>query len=126
MTRVLVVDDDEQSRRLVKRALDQMPGAEVMEAEDGEVGLDIAHQRRPDVILLDIKMPNMDGIEFLKRSSRDESLSSVPVMMVTAVSDRQQIIISVSYGARDYVVKPFDPIGLVKKIKRLLADNATR
>jgi DNA-binding response OmpR family regulator len=126
MTRVLVVDDDEQSRRLVRRALGQMPGAEVMEAGDGEEGLDMAHQRRPDVILLDIKMPNMDGIEFLKRSSRDEFLSNVPVRMVTAVSDRQQIIVSVSYGARDYVVKPFDPIGLVNKIKRLLADNAMR
>jgi len=126
MTRVLVVDDDEQSRRLVRRALDKMPGAEVMEAQDGAEGLDVAHQRRPDVILLDIKMPRMDGIEFLKRSSRDESLSDVPVMMVTAVSDRQQIIISVSHGARDYVVKPFDPVGLVTKIKRLLADNAVR
>ena len=120
MTRILVVDDDEFSRALLRKTLNRLPDTNVVEAENGAQAIAIAHRGKLDLILLDIMMPVMDGIEFLKRSSADEELSRVPVVMITAVTDRESIVASVSHGARDYITKPFDPLGVRARVKRLL------
>lgn len=126
MTRVLIVDDDVNSRVLLRKLLYNMPRTDVIEAENGAEAMDMAREQRPDLILLDIMMPVMDGIEFLKRCAADEQLSKIPVIMVTALAERDRIIDSVSHGARDYVVKPFDSVGLRTKVAKLLKDSASR
>jgi CheY-like chemotaxis protein len=126
VTKVLVVDDDPNSRVLLRKILSSMPKTEVIEAEDGAEALELARQRKPDLVLLDIMMPVMDGIEFLKRCAADEQLSKIPVMMVTALADRDRIIASVSHGARDYIVKPFDSTGLRSKVAKVLKESVAR
>ena len=126
MTKILVVDDDVAIRVLLRRTLGSMPDAEIIEAENGAEALGLAHEQRPDLILLDIMMPVMDGIEFLKKSAANEQLSRIPVMMISALAERERIIDSVSHGARDYIVKPFDPLGLRTKVTKLLRESAMR
>jgi DNA-binding response OmpR family regulator len=126
MIRILVVDDDEFCRSLLRKTLNRLPETKVIEAENGEEAMAIAHEGKLDLILLDIMMPVMDGIEFLKHSAADEQLSGVPIVMITAVTDRESIVASVSHGARDYITKPFDPRGVRARVKRLLDECSAR
>jgi len=120
MARILIVDDDPSSRTLLRITLSQMNDTEFIEAEDGAEAMSLAQDQKLDLILLDIMMPVMNGIEFLKRSAADERLSGIPVVMVTALTEREMIVETVMLGARDYVVKPFDPQGLRVKVTELL------
>ena len=126
MIRILVVDDDEFCRSLLKKTLNRLPETKVVEAENGAQAIAIAHEGKLDLILLDIMMPVMDGLEFLKRSAADEQISGVPIVMITAMTDRASIVASVSHGARDYITKPFDPRGVRAKVKRLLDECTSR
>ena len=114
--RVLVVDDDDDIRGLVRTLLERA-GAVVYDAPDGREGLREFHARRPDLVILDVAMPAMDGWQVLDRI-RD--MSDVPVIMLTARADELERVRGLQAGADDYVVKPFGKQELVARVQALL------
>jgi DNA-binding response OmpR family regulator len=123
-SRVLVVDDDEDIRSLVRTLLER-GGAVVRDAPNGREGLREFHSWRPDLVILDVSMPEMDGWNVLERI-RD--MSDVPVLMLTARGDELERVRGLQAGADDYVVKPFGRQELVARINALLrrASRETR
>jgi DNA-binding response OmpR family regulator len=114
--RVLVVDDDDDIRTLVAELL-QRAGLDVDQASDGRAGLRAFHQSPPDLVVLDVSMPGLDGWQTLERI-RD--LSDVPVMMLTARGAELERVRGLQAGADDYMVKPFGRQELVARVQALL------
>ncbi len=104
---VLVVDDEEQNRSLLRDPLEAR-GYEVEEAEDGVLALRKIAVRPPDVILLDLMMPNMDGFEVCRRLKKDLKTAHIPILIVTALSDRKERLMGIEAGANDFLNKPID------------------
>ena len=104
---VLVVDDEEQNRVLLRDPLEAR-GYEVAEAENGLKALELVAQRLPDVILLDVMMPHMDGFEVCRRIKKDPKTAHIPVLIVTALSDRKERLTGIGAGANDFLNKPID------------------
>ena len=105
---VLVVDDDPLNPRLLTRSLER-DGHRTASAEDGLAALTAAAEDPPDVVLLDIVMPGLDGIEVLRRLKDDPGLRHVPVIMISGVEDTESIVRCIEMGDEDYLPKPFDP-----------------
>jgi DNA-binding response OmpR family regulator len=114
--RILVVDDDDDIRGLVRKLLERS-GAEIREAPNGREGLREFHAWRPDLVVLDVSMPELDGWNVLERI-RD--MSDVPVLMLTARGDELERVRGLQAGADDYVVKPFGKQELVARVQALL------
>jgi PAS domain S-box-containing protein len=112
---VLVIDDDPNVHDLLRRALAKR-GFRVEGATDGSSGIDRARELRPDVILLDVLMPGLDGWSVLSRLKEDEELGDTPVVMVTMLDDRS---LGFALGATDYITKPVEPARLVAVLRRL-------
>ena len=108
MPTILVVDDHEEIREALAEILEE-EGHNILQAADGFQALEIVSHSRPDVILLDIAMPGMDGLETLRRLKDQPESSNLPVIMVTAQGDRQNMVKAVQLGVRDYVTKPWEP-----------------
>jgi DNA-binding response OmpR family regulator len=120
--RVLVVDDDADIRNLVAELL-RRAGHEVTEAENGRGGLRAFHASPPDLVVLDVSMPELDGWQVLERI-RD--LSDVPVLMLTARGDELERVRGLQAGADDYVVKPFGRQELLARVQAILRRSAAR
>lgn len=118
--KVLSVDDSKTIRMIVTRTLKPFDCV-VFEASNGEEGLAVAAAERPDVIILDITMPVMDGITMLSKLREDPDLKSIPVVMLTAESSRENIAQIARLGVRDYLVKPFKDEQLIEKLGRIIA-----
>ena len=116
MTKILVIDDEPSIINLVTAYL-KPEGYEVYTASDGNAGLKAARAFQPDLIILDLMLPGMDGIELLSRLRRE---SDVYVIMLTARTEETDKIVGLSVGADDYVTKPFSPRELVARIKSAL------
>ncbi|SFI51147.1 DNA-binding response regulator, OmpR family, contains REC and winged-helix (wHTH) domain [Paenibacillus sp. UNC496MF] len=116
MTTLLVVDDDPHIRELVRLFLVR-EGFQVVEAEDGEEALRVLGTTQPQLVILDVMMPNMDGWELCRELRRDTEL---PVLMLTAKGETSQKIKGFELGADDYLVKPFEPLELVARVRALL------
>ena len=114
--KVLVVDDEEAIVEFLEMNL-RKEGLEVLQAYTGEEALDLAEHQAPDLILLDIGLPDVDGFEVCRRIRQS---SQVPIIMVTARGDDEDKIVGLGLGSDDYVVKPFNPKILVARIKRML------
>jgi DNA-binding response OmpR family regulator len=114
--RVLVVDDDPDIRNLVAELL-RRAGHDVLEAENGRAGLRVFHASSPDLVVLDVSMPELDGWQTLERI-RD--LSDVPVLMLTARGDELERVRGLQAGADDYVVKPFGRQELLARVQAIL------
>jgi adenylate cyclase len=104
---VLVVDDEEANRVLLKDAL-EVRGYEIAEAENGEQALRQVSEHPPDVILLDVMMPRMDGFEVCRHLKRDQKTAPIPILIVTALSERQERLTGIAAGANDFLIKPLD------------------
>jgi len=113
---LLVVDDEERLRSLVKAYLEQ-EGYHVALASDGDEALRVARQEKPDLIILDLMMPGMDGYEFLRRHKRERN---TPVIMLTAKVDEADTILGLELGADDYVPKPFSLRVLAARVRAVL------
>jgi two-component system alkaline phosphatase synthesis response regulator PhoP/two-component system response regulator VicR len=113
---VLVVDDDPQIVRVVEINLTQ-EGHAVRTAADGEEALAAVAQERPDLIILDVMMPRMDGFETLKRLKADPALAEIPVIMLTARAQDEDVFEGYGTGATWYLTKPFEP-GELRRICR--------
>jgi two-component system alkaline phosphatase synthesis response regulator PhoP len=116
MTKILVIDDEPSIINLVSAYL-KPEGYEVFTAADGNAGLKVARAFKPDLIILDLMLPGMDGIELLSRLRRE---SDVYVIMLTARTEETDKIVGLSVGADDYVTKPFSPRELVARVKAAL------
>ena len=116
MTKILVIDDEPSIINLVSAYL-KPEGYEVYTASDGNAGLKAARAFKPDLIILDLMLPGIDGIELLSRLRRE---SDVYVIMLTARTDETDKIVGLSVGADDYVTKPFSPRELVARVKAAL------
>jgi DNA-binding response OmpR family regulator len=120
MARVLVVDDEPRIVQLVRDYLERA-GFAVSTARTGPEALMRAHQERPDVIVLDLGLPDLDGLEVTRRLRRD---SGVPILMLTARGDETDKIVGLELGADDYVTKPFSPRELTARVRAVLRRQA--
>lgn len=117
---ILIVEDEEPLALLIKRILELKGGYQTMIARDGKEGLQLALSKLPDLILLDINMPKMDGFEVLKRLKEDKSTLSIPVIMVSGNTDDLSKLKTASLYSDDYVTKPFVAEVLISKVKTRL------
>ncbi len=117
--KILTVDDSKTIRMIVARAFKSFV-CEVLEAADGVEGLTVAHRERPDIILLDLTMPIMDGVEMLTRLKAAPDLRSIPVVMLTAESGRENVLRIAKLGVRDYVIKPFKEELITERVGRII------
>lgn len=118
--KILVADDEEDIKAVVTLFL-QSKGYEVISAFDGLSALDLAKMEHPDLILLDIMMPVVDGYEVCRRLKADETTRDIPVVMLSAMAQSESVEKGMSCGAADYVVKPFDPARLEEVVARVLS-----
>ena len=116
MKTVLVVDDEPEIARLVRDYL-QHGGFAVLSAADGETALELARTRQPDLVVLDLGLPGIDGLE-VTRSLRHQG--GVPIIMLTARDDESDKLVGLELGADDYVAKPFSPKELVARVRAVL------
>jgi len=125
MAKVLVVEDNEMNRDILSRRLSRR-GYVVVFAIDGQQGVEMAHSEKPDIILMDLSLPVMDGWEATRRVKADEAVRNVPVIGLTAhalVGDREKALAA---GCDDYDTKPVEFDRLVEKIERLLGERQNR
>lgn len=115
---VLAVDDDANIRRIVQLILTRA-GYEVTLAGDGLEGLAAVKSAKPDVVVLDVMMPHLDGIEMLRRMRADPEISAIPVVMLTARSQDEDIFEGERSGAQIYLIKPVSPHDLLDAVNRL-------
>ncbi|MGO9482898.1 MAG: response regulator transcription factor [Candidatus Kryptoniota bacterium] len=120
METVLVVDDNPEIAALLKFKLTHS-GYAVALAENGELGLQAARTSPPDLIVLDVMMPVMNGLEALKILKTDVDLKSIPVIILTALSNESEIVKGLELGADDYIAKPFKVQEFVARIHAVLA-----
>jgi DNA-binding response OmpR family regulator len=125
MADVLLIEDDDTQRFIAGFAL-KKAGHAVREAADGPSGIAAARQAAPDVIVCDVMMPGMTGHEVLARLRADASLAAVPVILLTAMSERAHMREGMKAGADDYLTKPYQPAELCAAVDAQLARRATR
>lgn len=121
--KVLVVDDDSDIRELVTFKLEQLGHTVIAEA-DGQAGLAAAIAECPDLVLLDVMMPKLTGLEVCQRIRAEESIKDVPVLLITARTQEADIERGFAVGADDYIVKPFSPRELASRVATTLARKA--
>lgn len=121
---VLIVDDDPVIQLLL-RVNFEMDGFEVLTADDGEQGLEMAKNVNPDLVLLDVLMPKLDGYEVLKAIRADETIKDLPVVLLSAMARDVDKEKGLDAGADAYLTKPFDPLKLLKEVKGLVRPSAT-
>jgi len=114
---ILICDDEPALRELIRASMDD--GFEFAEASDGIVAMQLAQQLDPDVVILDLMLPRLSGLEVLARLNEDERLRDVPVLVITAWNETRDAVLAA--GADDFVTKPFDPEDLRSAVNRLVA-----
>ena len=119
---ILVVDDEPQIVRLVRSYL-EADGFRVVTASDGQQALHVARHEKPDLVVLDVLMPHMDGLEFTRRIRREQD---VPILMLTARAEETDRIVGLELGADDYVTKPFSPREVVARVRAILRRTQTQ
>ena len=124
-TKILVVEDESSIQELIKVNLERAQ-YKVKLTDSGEKALDVMYSFLPDLILLDIMLPGLDGLEVCKRVQADPKMSTVPIIMLTALSSEADIVTGLELGACDYVTKPFSPRVLLARIKAALRRSGGR
>lgn len=119
MPRILIVDDDHEIVRLVKAYLEK-DGYLVLYAYDGETALHTLRRERPDLLVLDLMLPDRDGWDLTRLIRADQNLADIPIIMLTARVEDSDKIVGLEIGADDYVTKPFNPREVVARVRALL------
>src|SRR5271170_4286032 len=119
MKRVLLIEDDRDIVELVRYNLER-EGFQVGAATDGATGLAQVRKTPPDILLLDLMLPKLSGLEICKEIRRDQALNRLPILMLTARGEEADRVVGLEMGADDYVTKPFSPRELVARVKALL------
>ena len=121
MAKILVAEDERDIRELIEFAL-QYNGHEVLTAVDGLSAWDLTVAEQPDLVLLDVRMPRMDGYEVCRRIKRSEKLQHIPVAFLSAKGQEAEVQAGLNAGAEEYILKPFSLEQLDQAIERLLND----
>lgn len=123
--RILVVDDEPDILNLLEYNL-KRSGFQAILAKDGPEAIEAARANRPDLVLLDIMLPDMEGTEVLRRLKSMEATASIPVIMLTAKGEEVDKIVGFELGAEDYITKPFSPRELILRVKAVLKRTAEK
>ena len=118
-SKIMVVDDETYIVELVKFNLEK-EGFQVIVAYDGLSAMELVESETPDLIILDIMLPNMDGLEVCQALKRDSNYQSIPIIMLTARAEEIDTVLGLELGADDYIKKPFSPRELVARVKARL------
>lgn len=122
MKKILVIDDNSNIRMLVTTTLRANPDYHVMEADNGVAGLEIAGREIPDLILLDVRMPGMDGLQVCRLLKSSPTTSKIKIILLTGLEDDEDRQRGKEACADDYFTKPFRPTALLRKISEMLPD----
>lgn len=122
--KILIIDDEDDIRKLVKMSLEFTGGHHVVVADNGLTGIEMAGNELPDVILLDVMMPKLDGFETYKRLQSNLKTKDIPVIFLTAKAQKAEVASGLQLGAIGYITKPFDPMKFTEEMEALLS-NAT-
>ncbi len=122
MAKILIAEDERDIRDLITFTL-RFAGYEVVAASNGEEAVNLAHQERPDLILMDVRMPRMTGYEACAAIKADPTLKDIPVMFLSAKGQESEIQAGLSAGATEYLLKPFAPDQLTARIQTILAQH---
>ena len=114
---ILICDDEPALRELIRASMDD--GYEFAEASDGIIAIELAQEVEPDLVILDLMLPRLSGLEVLARLNEDERLKDVPVLVITAWNETREDVLAA--GADEFVAKPFDPEDLKAAVNRLVA-----
>ncbi len=120
MKKILIADDRSEVVELVKVTLEG-EGYQSIDASDGREALEKIKREKPDLVLLDIVMPKMDGFEVLSQLKKDPVLKEIPIIMLTAKGQKSDQEKGKELGATGYIIKPFSPLALLKRIEEILA-----
>jgi two-component system OmpR family response regulator len=120
---ILYVDDEPDIRQIVQFALGLTKGLTVHTGESGERGLELARELRPDLLLLDVMMPGLDGPGTLKRMRSDPTIAHIPVIFMTAKAMAREVALYRKMGAVGVIAKPFDPMRLSEQVLSLWSDH---
>ena len=120
--RILIVDDNQTDRVFIQRTVEKM-GHYALIAENGKIGFQIAKEEKPDLILSDCRMPEMDGVEMCKRLKEDPETESIPFVFLTNVETPATIIECFDMGAENYVCKPINPKLLTSQIETIFNEH---
>ncbi len=118
--KILVVEDDRSIQMVLELVLSRMAKCEVLCASEGPQGLSMAKEHKPDVILLDLMLPGMDGFEICQKTKADPSTRHIPIIFLTAQPQPSAIAKAMALGAAGYIIKPFDPVKLIEQINEAL------
>ena len=122
---MLVVDDDPVILKLLEVNF-EMEGFTVLVARDGEEGIEVARADQPDLIVSDIMMPKVSGLELVTALKGDPATSEIPIILLSAKAQNADVRSGLDAGADDYVTKPFEPLDLVDRVNRLLEARASK
>lgn len=118
--KILVIEDDDSIREVIRFALESNGYTTVLTAGDGEAGLEIALREQPALVLLDLMLPKLDGLSVCRELKRNEATCGIPVIMLTAKSEENDIVLGLEMGACDYITKPFSNKVLVARVRAQL------
>lgn len=118
MAKILTVDDAAFMRKVIKDTLSKAGYTEIFEAEDGAMAVEKYNEIKPDLVLMDITMPNMDGLQALKKIK--EADAGAKVVMCTAMGQESMVVDAIKSGARDFIVKPFNADRIVQTVNAVL------
>jgi len=117
--RIIIAEDDEHIGYFIKFRLEKLGYAVTWKA-DGDSALEAVREELPDLVLLDIMMPGLNGVQVLEQMKKDEAMKDIPVVMLSGKSGEDDIVKCLEAGAEDYVVKPFKPAELMARIQRIV------
>ncbi len=123
--KIVVVEDEADIREIIEHNLSR-EGYQVHTSSDGENGLQLVKRESPDLVLLDLMLPGLDGLDVCRELKSDPSTRSIPIIMVTAKGEESDIVLGLGIGADDYVAKPFSPQELIARIKAILRRSSLK
>jgi len=119
--KVLIVEDDRSIQMVLQLVLTRVSQSQVLVASNGREGIEKIRQEKPDVVLLDLMMPEMDGFEVCSLSKADEATRNIPIIFLTAQPQPASVARAMALGAAGYIVKPFDPMKIIAQINEALS-----
>ncbi len=126
MLKIEIIEDDKATRRIIKLLLHKNFNCTLFEARNGKEGLEIMLKEKPDIVLLDLAMPVMDGLKVLQTKQRIPNLKKIPVLIVTALGQEALVEQCLGLGAKNYILKPFSSQEMVERIHKVIQKHIKR